>query len=123
MKGYFGHMHSMKIQIYSIIFRKYLLKYRFCKYWTNNSQAKGSQECCSHFFSIFRDGEDCAANHYLGHFFFGTPITKEIQSKVAKIKEEYFGNGNDINDLEVLQNLTNTFTDSGFFYGTDKMAR
>ena len=25
MKGYFGHMHSMKIQIYSIIFCKYLL--------------------------------------------------------------------------------------------------
>ena len=75
------------------------------------------------FFSIFRNGEDCAANHYLGHFFFGTPITEEIKSKVAKIKEEYFGNGNDINDLEVLQNLTNSFTDSGFFYGTDKMAR
>ena len=75
------------------------------------------------FFSILRNGEDCAANHYLGHFFFGTPITEEIKSKVAKIKEEYFGNGNDINDLEVLQNLTNSFTDSGFFYGTDKMAR
>ena len=75
------------------------------------------------FFSIFRNGEDCAAHHYLGHFFFGTPITEEIKSKVAKIKEEYFGNGNDINDLEVLQNLTNSFTDSGFFYGTDKMAR
>ena len=59
----------------------------------------------------------------MGHFFFGTPITEEIKSKVAKIKEEYFGNGNDINDLEVLQNLTNSFTDSGFFYGTDKMAR
>ena len=27
MKGYFGHMHSMKIQIYSIIFRKYLLSF------------------------------------------------------------------------------------------------
>ena len=39
------------------------------------------------------------------------------------IKRQYFGNGNDINDLEVLQNLTNSFTDSGFFYGTDKMAR
>ena len=73
--------------------------------------------------TFFRNGEDCAANHYLGHFFFGTPITEEIKSKVAKIKEEYFGNGNDINDLEVLQNLTNSFTDSGFFYGTDKMAR
>jgi len=74
-------------------------------------------------FNYFSNGEDCAANHYLGHFFFGTPITEEIRSKVAKIKEEYFGNGNDINDLEVLQNLTNSFTDSGFFYGTDKMAR
>jgi len=74
-------------------------------------------------FNYFSNGEDCAANHYLGHFFFGTPITEEIKSKVAKIKEEYFGNGNDINDLEVLQNLTNSFTDSGFFYGTDKMAR
>ena len=78
---------------------------------------------CFHSCYFFRNGEDCAANHYLGHFFFGTPITEEIKSKVAKIKEEYFGNGNDINDLEVLQNLTNSFTDSGFFYGTDKMAR
>ena len=97
------------------------------EYWTDNRQAKGSQECRGHgMFSFlllfFRNGEDCAANHYLGHFFFGTPITEEIKSKVVKIKEEYFGNGNDINDLEVLQNLTNSFTDSGFFYGTDKMA-
>ena len=31
MKGYFGHMHSMKMQIYSIIFRKYLLQVPFCE--------------------------------------------------------------------------------------------
>ena len=39
------------------------------------------------------------------------------------IKRQYFGSGNDIFNEEVFENLTNAFTDSGFFYGSDRMAR
>ena len=80
------------------------------------------------FFTFFlkkRDDPVCHANHFLGHYFFGNQVEKEINSKIEIIKNQYFNfsDANDIFDENVFQNLTDLFTDSGFFYGCDIVAR
>lgn len=66
----------------------------------------------------------CAANHFLGHYSFGTSeISEEIKNKINDIKQYYFKGDIKMFDDKAFQSLSNAFTDSGFHYGTDLMAR
>ena len=66
----------------------------------------------------------CAANHFLGHYFFGTnEISEEIKNRINEIKQYYFEGDIKTFDDKAFQSLSNAFTDSGFHYGTDLMAR
>ena len=102
----------------SISRRKYGLFFLFATQWWTWKSCFVSDS-----FSIFRNDYICPANHFLGHFFFGNPVSEDIKTKVDVIKKQYFGNGNDVSNEDVFKNLTNAFTDSGFFYGSDQMAR
>ena len=66
----------------------------------------------------------CPANHFLGHFFNENhQISEEVKRKVNDIKQQYFNGHVETFDDESFEGLSNAFTDSGFHYGTDQMAR
>ena len=59
----------------------------------------------------------------MGHFTQGKTITKDIKNKVEAIKKEYFDGDVTTFNSKVLQKLSDAYTDSGFFYATDIMAK
>ena len=71
-----------------------------------------------------RSDEFCQANHFLGYYHFGKhEITDEVKSKIDAIRQEYLGGDIETFNDEVFKSISNAFSDSGFHYGTDKMAR
>ena len=63
----------------------------------------------------------CSANHFFGEFF--AEETKALMAKSEKIRAFYLGDKEISLEGEAFQNLTNAFTDPGFFYGSDLTAR
>ena len=73
---------------------------------------------------IYRSDYVCPVNHFLGHFFNGNDqISEEVKNKVNNIKQQYFNGDVETFDDKSFQSFSNAFTDSGFHYGTDIMAR
>ena len=71
-----------------------------------------------------RSDNFCQANHFLGYYHFGkNKITDEIKGQIDAIKQEYFNGDTETFNDEVFKSLSNAFSDSGFHYGTDQMAR
>ena len=69
----------------------------------------------------FRDNwEECFANNFLGKYFIQN-LDHETKDKVKKVKDFYFGD--QPMDMRAFENMTNLFTDPGFLYGTDVLAR
>ena len=65
--------------------------------------------------------EMCVASNFIGKFFLDKPFDEKIKDKVKKITEFYFGDQKI--DMNTFENLTNLYTDPGFLYGTDVLAR
>ena len=65
--------------------------------------------------------EMCVVSNFIGKFFLDKPFDEKIKDKVKKITEFYFGDQKI--DMNTFENLTNLYTDPGFLYGTDVLAR
>ena len=50
-------------------------------------------------------------------------MSKDIETKVNAIEQQYFGGDMKTFDDSVFKSLSNAFTDSGFHIGTDIMVR
>ena len=77
----------------------------------------------NHGSNIRNNWEECAANTFLGKYYLDKPLSEDLVAKAEKIKEFYFGQNEVSLGSNGLQTFTNAFTDHGFFYGTDVLAR
>jgi hypothetical protein len=79
---------------------------------------------CFNVYIFYRNNwETCVGSNIFAQFFNEDASDKELKTKASKVKEFYFGE-KELNLYDdTFNNLTNLFTDPGFMYGSDLMAR
>ena len=74
-------------------------------------------------FKNFWKEEACPAVLFLGYYSYSRDVPDNVRQLTEEISQKYFQGNKEHFDLKVLQQLSDAFTDSGFFYGTDIMVK